>query len=153
MEMAEIPPAFIKVDIRLICDIHLAPSRQDIFRAILQVSHNLGVQVIAEGIEKKEESAFCLAAGCRLGQGYLFGRPQAIALVGKSAGDAHMPQNATRITRQPRHLRVVHLHGSPMPDPNEALLARDSRSLPSKPKPPFTPSPAVRVSCTLPANR
>jgi EAL domain-containing protein (putative c-di-GMP-specific phosphodiesterase class I) len=90
MEMAEIPPHFIKVDMRLIRDIHLASSRQNVLKAICQIAQVLGIQVIAEGIEKKEESAFCREIGCPLGQGYLFGRPQPSPLLEHREGGTHL---------------------------------------------------------------
>jgi EAL domain-containing protein (putative c-di-GMP-specific phosphodiesterase class I) len=89
-ELAEIPPDFIKLDMRLIRNIHLTPARQDMVRAFGQVAHGLGVKVIAEGIEKPEEAAVCQSLGCELGQGYLFGRPQSAAVLEQCEGETHL---------------------------------------------------------------
>jgi len=46
-----------------------------IVRALVGLGESLGVDVIAEGIETPEQTAFLKAEGCAYGQGYLFGRP------------------------------------------------------------------------------
>ncbi|HVS72222.1 MAG TPA: EAL domain-containing protein [Phycisphaerae bacterium] len=43
--------------------------------AIVQLAHNLGVRVVAEGIETKEQATMLQALECDLGQGYLFSKP------------------------------------------------------------------------------
>ena len=50
-------------------------------RTILSLASNLGVQVIAEGIEYTVQADQLLGLGCSLGQGYLFSRPIAAAKV------------------------------------------------------------------------
>jgi PAS domain S-box-containing protein len=47
----------------------------EIIRLIVMLAHTLHLQVIAEGIETKEQLDFLIALGCDLGQGYLFSRP------------------------------------------------------------------------------
>jgi EAL domain-containing protein (putative c-di-GMP-specific phosphodiesterase class I) len=75
LELTDIPPHYLKLDIGLIQGIELAKPRQDLVHALLRVVGNLGIQVIAEGIESEEVASMCLQLGCNLGQGYLFGRP------------------------------------------------------------------------------
>ena len=50
-------------------------------RTILSLASNLGVDVIAEGIEYTVQADQLLGLGCMLGQGYLFSRPIAAAKV------------------------------------------------------------------------
>jgi len=43
--------------------------------SIIQLSRNLGLEPLAEGIETEEQRAFFLEHGCELGQGFHFSRP------------------------------------------------------------------------------
>jgi EAL domain-containing protein (putative c-di-GMP-specific phosphodiesterase class I) len=81
-ELAEVPPDFIKLHMMLIRGIDLAQARRELVQALNGVITDLGVQLIAEGIERPEEEEVCRSLGCRYGQGYLFGRPQQTPLVG-----------------------------------------------------------------------
>ncbi|MQB00841.1 MAG: EAL domain-containing protein [Actinobacteria bacterium] len=44
-------------------------------RAIVKLGHNLGVDVVAEGIESEKEFQELVAMGCDFGQGFLFAKP------------------------------------------------------------------------------
>ena len=44
-------------------------------RAIIELGHALGLEVVAEGIERADQVGPLSDLGCRLGQGYLFARP------------------------------------------------------------------------------
>lgn len=48
-----------------------------IIRTIIALAHNLGMKVIAEGVETTDQSQFLRDHGCEEGQGYLFSRPVA----------------------------------------------------------------------------
>jgi EAL domain-containing protein (putative c-di-GMP-specific phosphodiesterase class I) len=48
-------------------------------RSIIVMAHNLGLQVIAEGVETPDHAAFLLAEGCDEVQGYLYAKPLANA--------------------------------------------------------------------------
>jgi EAL domain-containing protein (putative c-di-GMP-specific phosphodiesterase class I) len=76
LELAELPPDFIKLDMALIRNLHLSTARQRLIRGIVRSCQDQGVQVIAEGVESDDEAAVCCALGCNLGQGFLFGHPQ-----------------------------------------------------------------------------
>jgi EAL domain-containing protein (putative c-di-GMP-specific phosphodiesterase class I) len=58
--------------------------------AILDLGANLGLEVVAVGIELEEQAALLHALGCDQGQGFHFGRPMppeaAAALIGASTG-------------------------------------------------------------------
>ncbi len=55
----------------------LPEDREDaaITRSVISLAHNLGLQVVAEGIEAIDQAAFLLAHDCDFGQGYGFARP------------------------------------------------------------------------------
>jgi len=56
---------------------HLDVDQQDaaIVAALITLSDSLGLGVIAEGVETREQQLRLLDLGCRRGQGYLFSRP------------------------------------------------------------------------------
>src|SRR5262249_4312675 len=80
-ELIEVPPHFVKLHMSLIRGVDQEVTRQELIQALNPVMAKLGVQVLAEGIETEEEAAVCLRLGCHLGQGFLFGRPQPVALL------------------------------------------------------------------------
>jgi len=48
-------------------------------RSISQMGHDLGLEILAEGIETEEQFRFMLDCGCKVFQGYYFGRPVTLA--------------------------------------------------------------------------
>ncbi len=65
----------------------LADEDRIIVRGLVQLAHDLGCYVIAEGVETSEQAAMLQALGCDLGQGWLFGKPQPANEVGKSLNE------------------------------------------------------------------
>jgi len=75
MELVEVPPDYLKLDMTLVRDIDRSQKRQDLVRALVSFMCDLGIEVIAEGIERAEEAETCRQLGCSLGQGFHLGRP------------------------------------------------------------------------------
>ncbi len=71
----ELNPGFMKIDISLVRDVDSSFIKQEIIKAMVNLSRAIGSSIIAEGIETKEEYKQLKALGVELGQGYLFGRP------------------------------------------------------------------------------
>jgi EAL domain-containing protein (putative c-di-GMP-specific phosphodiesterase class I) len=65
----------IKLDMNLVRSIESRGPRQSIVRAIHQVCDDLGIDVIAEGVETAAELDWFRQQGIHLFQGYLFARP------------------------------------------------------------------------------
>ena len=79
VELSTISPDYLKFDISLIRQIHLAPKRlHQMMSTFIKASHDLGILTLAEGIECSEEAEVCKKLGFDLGQGYFFGRPAPI---------------------------------------------------------------------------
>jgi len=75
--IAKLLPDIVKIDRAIIDQIDTNDINQSIFRAITQIAHENNIIVLAEGIERAEELAFCSVNGADLAQGYYFGRPNA----------------------------------------------------------------------------
>ncbi|GAP33786.1 putative bifunctional diguanylate cyclase/phosphodiesterase [Piscinibacter sakaiensis] len=69
----------LKIDQRFVR--HLGPGSKELAlcKAIIVMAHELGMTVIAEGVETAAQRDLLAAAGCDYGQGYLFARPMAPA--------------------------------------------------------------------------
>jgi len=65
----------LKIDRSFVNDVTTSVDDANITRAIIGMSRNLGLKVIAEGVETEAQLAFLLAAGCGEMQGYYFSRP------------------------------------------------------------------------------
>jgi EAL domain-containing protein (putative c-di-GMP-specific phosphodiesterase class I) len=46
-----------------------------VVRAAIRLAQELGIEVIAEGVETEAQANFLLSAGCAYAQGYYFSRP------------------------------------------------------------------------------
>lgn len=73
--LANFQPDLVKLDMELVRGIAHHGPRQAIVRAIRQACNDLGIDVIAEGVETLEEFYWFEDEGLTLFQGYLFARP------------------------------------------------------------------------------
>jgi EAL domain-containing protein (putative c-di-GMP-specific phosphodiesterase class I) len=77
-ELSEIPPDYLKFDIKLIRDLDTAtPARRAMIQSLVNMTRELGICPLAEGVETTGETAACQEVGFELAQGYFFGRPEA----------------------------------------------------------------------------
>ena len=75
-DLVEVPPDYLKFDICLVRNIHTATEqRRHMLETLVRMAHDLGVAVLAEGIEHKEEGEVCAELGFDYAQGYFYGRP------------------------------------------------------------------------------
>lgn len=73
--LAEFQPDIVKLDMVLVRNIHSNGPRQAIVRAISQMCHDLGIDVVAEGVETSDEYNWLVDANVTLLQGYLLAKP------------------------------------------------------------------------------
>ncbi len=71
----QLEPEFVKLDMSLIRDVDQNPTKQKIIRSMVRLCHDMGKQIVAEGIERSEERDCLVELGCDLLQGYLFAKP------------------------------------------------------------------------------
>ena len=79
------PIDILKIDHAFVANIFNDLRSREIANAIVILSKNLNIDIVAEGIETKELEKVLIDLGCRYGQGYLYSRPiafdQAMMLV------------------------------------------------------------------------
>ncbi|MBF0430356.1 MAG: EAL domain-containing protein [Fibrobacteria bacterium] len=73
--LAEFQPELLKLDLQLIRDVDKKGPRQAIIRGIIRTCADLGIDIIAEGVETEAEYRWLRDEGIELFQGYLFARP------------------------------------------------------------------------------
>ena len=73
--IAKFPVNELKIDRFFVKDMLLNPKNNAIVKSTIRLAHDLGIQVVAEGIENEKESALLSDFGCDYMQGYLFSKP------------------------------------------------------------------------------
>ncbi|MBT3065992.1 bifunctional diguanylate cyclase/phosphodiesterase [Rhodoferax sp. U11-2br] len=66
---------FLKIDQSFMRDLAPGSKNLTLCKAIIQMAHELGMQVVAEGIETQLQKDLLQEAGCDFGQGYFFAKP------------------------------------------------------------------------------
>ena len=73
--LSTLPLHELKIDKSFVTDLPHNPSHAAIVRSIVELGHNLGLQVVAEGVETQENVDALWSVGCDVAQGYLLSRP------------------------------------------------------------------------------
>lgn len=73
--LSELPLDQLKIDQSFVRHINDSPKDAAIVRAIIDMAHTLGLEVMAEGVETVEQRDYLHSQGCTLYQGFLFSRP------------------------------------------------------------------------------
>ena len=73
--IVELQPDILKVDISLVRGVESAPLQRGVIKTLVTFAHELGAELVAEGIETRSELEVLTALGVTLGQGYYLGRP------------------------------------------------------------------------------
>ena len=100
--LRELPVDIIKIDPSFVSGLGQDPTLTLLTRTIVQVGRDLGMQVVAEGIEEPRQLAELREMGCGYGQGFLVARPMAApgveALIRTGTGESgSRPGNASGI--------------------------------------------------------
>jgi diguanylate cyclase (GGDEF)-like protein/PAS domain S-box-containing protein len=93
------PVHCLKIDQSFVREIQTGTEDAIIVRAIINLAHNLGMRVVAEGIETRDQFELLREQGCDIGQGYLLGKPvtpsEAFSFCAPAASDKPAADNET----------------------------------------------------------
>jgi EAL domain-containing protein (putative c-di-GMP-specific phosphodiesterase class I) len=87
--LLQYPVDRLKIDQSFVIKAVTEPNAATVVRTIIAMSHNLGIKVIAEGVETPEHLKFLMQRKCDDGQGYYFSRPVAAAAFSQSVHSIH----------------------------------------------------------------
>ena len=73
--LTSLPIDELKIDMSFVTDMLANPSHAAIVHTIIDLGHNLGLEVVAEGIETREVFRALQESGCDVAQGFLLSRP------------------------------------------------------------------------------
>ena len=90
----QLPVETLKIDQSFVRDAHVSRDDATLVRTIIEMGKNLDMEVVAEGVETREQLDFLRERGCHQAQGRLFGEPmtagELLALM-KSQAEGHAP--------------------------------------------------------------
>ncbi len=70
--LQSLPFDYVKIDQSFVCDLPENANQASLVKAIIAMAHSMGLEVIAEGVETKEQWDFLCQEGCDEAQGFLF---------------------------------------------------------------------------------
>ncbi len=118
----------VKIDRSFVMDMTNTRASRKIVAAIIGLGHSLELVTLAEGVETAEQAEMLLCLGCRLGQGWLYGRaspaaaipdmiaaePRAVpALLGQESGLAALSLEALLPTQRLAQMQAIY-DGAPV---------------------------------------
>jgi EAL domain-containing protein (putative c-di-GMP-specific phosphodiesterase class I) len=74
-QLRSVPATELKIDKSFVQSMGDAPSDRVVVRKTIEIGHELGMKVVAEGVETLEQLDFLRMNGCDTAQGYFFSRP------------------------------------------------------------------------------
>ena len=89
--LREVPASSLKIDRSFICDLDRVSTAPAIVGAIVTMGHALGLDVVAEGVERPAQLELVRALGCDTAQGFLLGRPAPAGTLGAGAAPTAQP--------------------------------------------------------------
>jgi len=74
-QLANVPATELKIDRFFVMNMHINKSDRVMVEKSIEIGHELGMEVIAEGVETQDQLDFLRRGGCDSAQGYFFTRP------------------------------------------------------------------------------
>jgi diguanylate cyclase (GGDEF)-like protein/PAS domain S-box-containing protein len=84
--LTRFPVKALKIDRSFVADVFSDNADAAIVRTIIEMAHQLGFTVVAEGVETDRQAAFLRQFGCEQAQGFFFGRPMPAAQLLSASG-------------------------------------------------------------------
>ncbi|HMJ74518.1 MAG TPA: EAL domain-containing protein [Iamia sp.] len=115
----DLPLTELKIDRSFVADMHQRGGAYTIVRSMIDLGHNLGLEVVAEGVEHPDDMPTLIRLGCDRAQGFAIARPMPEAdlaewLNDRAAGRAAMSLGAWhRVTSPPPSNTVPDGHSVP----------------------------------------
>ena len=75
--LADVPVDVLKMDMRFVQNLNSSAKQETMIRLIMDIAKYLKMEVVAEGVEDKEQVDFLRSVGCDVIQGYYFSKPLA----------------------------------------------------------------------------
>jgi len=72
--LTRLPAKYLKIDRSFIINLE-SPLQQKLVRSVIGIAHDVGMRVVAEGVETKDQLDLLLEYECDYAQGYLFAKP------------------------------------------------------------------------------
>ncbi|MBX3723457.1 MAG: EAL domain-containing protein [Turneriella sp.] len=92
-----IPATTIKIDRWFVTHLVAEPAVRKIVAGAIKICHDLGMKVVAEGIETADQLSLLKELNCDQGQGYYFARPMALASLLEWAAKGKSPANGDTV--------------------------------------------------------
>jgi EAL domain-containing protein (putative c-di-GMP-specific phosphodiesterase class I) len=93
--LKEMPVSEIKIDRSFVMDMMNSGNDAAIVQATIGLAHNLGLEVVAEGVETREVADRLTELGCDIFQGFYFSRPIPPAELAALARKTTPPQSTS----------------------------------------------------------
>jgi PAS domain S-box-containing protein len=87
------PVDTLKIDRAFISRMDTDHETYEIVRIIVMLAHNLGLKVVAEGVETEQQVEMLVNIGCELAQGYLFSKPVSPQAIEQWLGHEYVPNS------------------------------------------------------------
>jgi predicted signal transduction protein with EAL and GGDEF domain len=111
--LSRLPLTELKIDRSFVACCETDPEAWKIIRATISLAHELGLDVVAEGVESASIEERLIGGGCDTGQGFLSGRPMPASAIAAwfdapaatmASGEAVAAAIVTRLPASPRVL-------------------------------------------------
>ena len=92
--LGELPIDCLKIDRSFIGKIQEENKNQVVAKSVVSLANGLGIEVVAEGVEKELQATAVKRLGCQYAQGYFFSRPGTTQEAEHTLEDTYMPMHA-----------------------------------------------------------